>query len=177
VSATEFHEVQRLPRRRAAILVAIPPIGMLALLIWQVVLGHRWGKQPMSNASVIGWTIFLWIVYLRLMTVRLVTDIRGGKLVVAMRGLWRARRISLSEISKAEVASFDPERDYGGYGIRSNRQETAYLAAGNRGVRLTLSNGARIVVGSQRAEELADVLRRATAEASAASRKDKPVER
>jgi hypothetical protein len=155
VTQIEFHEVQRLPRRRTAILVAIPPIGMLALLIWQVVLGHRWGKQPMSNASVIGWTIFLWLVYFRLLTVRLVTDVREGKLMVAMRGLWRARRISLSEIASAEVTSFDPARDFGGYGIRSNRQETAYLAAGNRGVRLTLSNEAHIVVGSQRAEELA----------------------
>lgn len=177
MSEIEFHEVQRLPPRRATIVVAIPPIGMLVLLIWQVVLGHPWGTRPMSNASVIGWTIFLWLVYLRLMTVRLVTDLRGDKLVVAMRGLWRARRISLSEIASVEVASFHPVRDYGGYGIRSNRQGTAYLAPGNRGVRLTLSNGARIVVGSQRAEELADVLRRAIAEDSAASRKDKPVKR
>jgi len=133
---------------------------MLALFIWQVILGHRWGKHPMSNASVIGWTIFLWIVYLRLMTVRLVTDIRAGELIVAMRGLWRARRISLSEIRSAEITSFDPERDYGGYGIRLNRRETAYLAAGNQGVRLTLSSGKRIVVGSQRAEELAAALRK-----------------
>jgi hypothetical protein len=177
VTAAEFHEVQRLPLRRAAIVVAIPPMGMLVLLIWQVVLGHPWGRRPMSNASVIGWTIFLWLVYLRLMTVRLVTDVREGKLIVAMRGLWRARRISLSKIASVEAASFDPEREYGGYGIRSNRQGTAYLAAGNRGVRVTLSNGARIVVGSQRAEELADVLHRAMAEDSAASRKDKPVKR
>jgi hypothetical protein len=175
VSAVGFYEVQRLSLRRAAIVVAIPPIGMLVLLIWQVVLGHPWGGRPMSNASVIGWTIFLWLVYLRLMTVRLVTDLRDGKLVVAIRGLWRARRISLSEIASVEVTSFDPLRDYGGYGIRSNRQETAYLAVGNRGVRLTLSNGARIVVGSPRAEELADVLHRAMATDSAASRKDKPV--
>jgi hypothetical protein len=177
VTAAEFHEVQRLPLRRAAIVVAIPPIGMLVLLIWQVVLGHPWGRRPMSNASVIGWTIFLWVVYLRLMTVRLVTDLRERKLIVAMRGLWRARRISLSEIASVEVASFDPEREYGGYGIRSNRQETAYLAAGNRGVRVTLSKGTRIVVGSQRAEELADVLHRAVAEASAASRKENRVKR
>jgi hypothetical protein len=177
VSAVEFHEMQRLPPRRAAIVVAIPPIGMLVLLIWQVVLAHPGGRRPMSNASVIGWTIFLWLVYLRLMTVRLVTDLREGKLVVTMRGLWRARRISLSEIASVEVTSFDPARDYGGYGARSNRQETAYLAAGNRGVRLTLSNRARIVVGSQRAEELADALHRAMARDSAASRKDKPVTR
>ena len=36
--------MQRLPLRRAAIVAAIPPIGMLVLLIGKVVLGHKWGK-------------------------------------------------------------------------------------------------------------------------------------
>ena len=49
---------------------------MLGLLIWQVILGHPWGKQPMSNANVIGWTMFLWLIYFRLITVRLVTEVR-----------------------------------------------------------------------------------------------------
>src|SRR5215471_18969689 len=102
-----FHEVQRFPLRRAAVMLAIPPVGMTILLLWQVVLGHPWGQHPMSNGSVIGWAIFLWIVYLRLLTVRLVTDIRNGELVVAMRGLWRAHRVPLAKISSVEVISYD----------------------------------------------------------------------
>jgi hypothetical protein len=113
----------------------------------------------MSNASVIGWTIFLWIVYLRLLTVRLVTDVRDRDLVVKMRGLWRAQRVPLANISSAEVVDFDPIRDYGGYGIRSNREGKAYIASGNAGVRLKLSDGSNLVVGSQRARALASVLK------------------
>ena len=64
---------------RLRILTAIPPVVMTLLAIWQVGLGHRWGKQPMSNAGVIGWAIFLWLVYLRLITVKLVTDLRHGR--------------------------------------------------------------------------------------------------
>jgi hypothetical protein len=159
-----FHESQRLPLRRVGVALAIPPCGMLALLIWQVALGHtstvhNWGTHPMSNGSVIGWTVFLWIVYFPLITVRLVTDVGDGKLVVALRGFWRVRRVSREEIRSAEVIRFDPERDYGGYGIRSTRKEKAYLAANDRGVRVTLEGGAVMVVGSQRAEELAGSLR------------------
>jgi hypothetical protein len=153
-----FHEVQGLPLRRIAAVLAIPPCGMLGLLIWQVVLRHPWGKQPMSDASVIGWTVFLWIIYFRLITVRLVTDVRDTELVVSLRGFWRARRTLLSDIRSAEMITYDPERDYGGYGIRTGRFGTAYVAGGQRGVCLKLVNGSTLVVGSQRPEELAGIL-------------------
>ncbi len=112
----------------------------------------------MSNARVIGWTVFLWLIYLRLITVRLVTEVRDGTLVVALRGLWRSRSILLADIQSAETVTFDPERDYGGFGIRSNRDGKAYIASGHQGVRLKLANGATFVVGSQRSDELAGIL-------------------
>ncbi|HME05462.1 MAG TPA: hypothetical protein VKG25_00370 [Bryobacteraceae bacterium] len=156
-----FREVQRFPLRRAAIALAVPPCCMLILLVWQVLLGHPWGKEPMSNANVVGWTIFLWLIYLRLITVRLVTEVRNGELIVGMRGLWRSRRVRLSDIRSVEIVSFDPVHDYGGYGIRSNREGPAYIASGSRGVRVTLSAGEKLLVGSQRADELAKVVSRA----------------
>jgi hypothetical protein len=55
------------------------------------------------------------------------------------------------------MLTFDPVRDYGGYGIRSNRQGTAYIAGGRRGVRLKLANGATLVVGSQKPDELTSI--------------------
>jgi len=133
---------------------------MLAVLIWQVVLGHPWGRHPMSNANVIGWTVFLWLVYVRLITVRLVTDVRDGELKVALRGFWRSRRVPLADIASVEAIAFDPVRDYGGYGIRSLRDGQAYVAGGGQGVRVRLSAGSSLVVGSQRAAELAAVLRK-----------------
>lgn len=144
---------------RLRILPAIPPVAMLGLVLWQVILGHPWGKQPMSNASVVGWTIFLWLVYLRLVTVRLVTDVRPGELSVAMRGLWRARRVQLGEIKSAKTVTYDPVRDWGGFGIRTTRQGQAYIAGGNQGVRLELMKGGVILIGSERSEELERAIR------------------
>jgi hypothetical protein len=139
--------------------LAIPPLGMTVLLIWQVALGHPWGKAPMSNANVIGWTVFLWLIYIRLITVRVVTEIRGGELLVAMRGLWRSRRLPLERIQAVDVLDRDPVREYGGYGMRSTRAGTSFLAGGEGAVRLTLSGGGSLVIGSRRAQELAAVLR------------------
>lgn len=153
-----FHEVQSIRLARLRVLLAIPPLAMLVLLVWQVILGHPWGATPLSDASVIGWTLFLWLVYLRLVTVRLVTDIRSGRLSVAMRRFWRERYIPVKEIKSAKVISYDPGRDYGGYGIRTTRRGKAYIAGGNRGVRLELVNGGAVLIGSERPEELASVI-------------------
>ncbi len=152
-----FREVQRFPLRRIALALASPPCFLLGLLIWQVILGHTWGKHPMSNGDVIGWTVFLWLIYFRLITVRLVTEVRKGALIVRLGGLWRLRRITLDRIKKVETIAHDIARDYGGYGIRSTREGKAYVAGGGRGVRVTLA-GEKLVVGSQRPDELAAAL-------------------
>jgi hypothetical protein len=154
-----FREVQRFPLRRIAWALASPPCFLLGLLIWQVILGHTWGKHPMSNPDVIGWTVFLWLIYFRLITVRLVTEVRNGELVIAMRGLWRSRRIPLERIQSVETIDHDPAKDYGGYGIRTTREGKAYVAGGGGGVRLKLA-GEKVVVGSQRPAELAAALGR-----------------
>ena len=153
-----FYEVQRLPLRRIAVVLAIPPCGMLALLVWQVLLGHSWGRQPLSDANIIGWTVFLWILYVRLITVRLVTEVRDTMLIVTLRGFWRSRRIPLRDIRSVETIHYDPVRDYGGYGIRTHGSVKAYVASGEQGVRLKLASGASVVLGSQTPDELAAIL-------------------
>lgn len=153
-----FYEKQRFPLLRIGVALAIPPCGMLGLLIWQVVLGHPWGKHPMSNASVIGWTIFLWAIYFRLITIRLVTEVDSMELVVSLRGFWRSRHVLLSNIRSSEIIRYDPVRDYGGYGIRTGRFGKAYVAASTQGIRLELVNGAVVIVGSNRPDELRAVL-------------------
>ena len=115
----------------------------------------------MSNGDVIGWTVFLWLIYFRLITVRLVTEVRQGELIIAMRGLWRLRRVPLDRILSVETITHDIARDYGGYGFRSTRNGKAYVAKGGRGVRVTLAGGEKLVVGSDRPDELAQVLRTA----------------
>ena len=163
-----FREQQSFRQRRVFILLAIPPGAMLLLLVWQVILGHPWGTKPMSNARVVGWTVFLWLVYLHLVTVRLVTHVGSGKLTVGMRGLWRERHIPLKEIKSAKVVTYDAARDFGGYGIRTTQRAKAYIAGGNRGVRLELVTGAAVLIGSARPEELLKAIKRHVSAASTA---------
>lgn len=149
-----FREAQMIRQPRIRGLTAILPAAFTLLLIWQVLLGHKIGKQPVSNGNVIGWTIFLWLVYLRLITTKMVTRVERGRLVISTLGLWTLRKVSLQDISKTEVVTYRPVEDYGGYGIRLTKRGRAYIAAGDRGVRITFVKGGKILIGSQRPEEL-----------------------
>lgn len=158
-----FYEVQSIRQPRVWALVAILPAGFTLLLIWQVLLGHPAGPRPLPNSSVIGWTIFLWLVWLRLITIRLATRVDPGKVSVSLRGLWKVRRIALAEVSGAEVVTYQPVEDYGGYGIRLTKRGRAYIASGDRGVRLTFAKGGRVLIGSQEPEKLAQAIAAARA--------------
>jgi hypothetical protein len=72
------------------------------------------------------------------------------------------RFVAIGTIQRIEVVSYRPLIDYGGWGIRSGRDgERVLNARGNRGVRLELTDGSRLLIGSQRPEVLALAIERA----------------
>jgi len=73
------------------------------------------------------------------------------------------RAIFLDDIRSWEARTYRPIVEYGGWGIRWGMfgKGQAYNARGNRGVQLELADGARLLIGSQRAEELADAIHQA----------------
>jgi hypothetical protein len=72
------------------------------------------------------------------------------------------RIVPIDTIRRIEVVTYRPIADYGFWGIRVGRDgEKAFIARGNRGVRIELNDGTRLLIGSQRPEVLASVLDRA----------------
>jgi hypothetical protein len=66
------------------------------------------------------------------------------------------RFVDLGAVRRIEVVTYRPLADYGGWGIRMGRDgERVFNARGNRGVRLELADGTRLLIGSQRPEALA----------------------
>jgi hypothetical protein len=149
-----FHEAQRLRPARFRWLVAFPPAMITALAIAQRRLGHPIGPHALSNREFVSLAVFLWFVYMWLSYVQLVTDVDATAISIRLRGLLRHHRISLSKIRSASVVAFNPERDFGGYGIRAVPGGRAYVAQAIRGARLELEGGGFVVIGSTRPEEL-----------------------
>jgi hypothetical protein len=72
------------------------------------------------------------------------------------------RQLPVTSICRVEVVAYRPFRDHGGWGIRVGRDgERVLTARGTRAVRLELIDGTKLLIGSQRCEELAGALERA----------------
>ena len=73
------------------------------------------------------------------------------------------RRIPLRDIRIAHPSTYRPIREFGGWGIRFSLADggRAYNVSGNGGVQLEMASGDRILIGSQRAQEVADAINRA----------------
>lgn len=72
------------------------------------------------------------------------------------------KRVAAGAIQRIEVVTYRPILDYGFWGIRIGRDgERVLTAKGNRGVRLELTDGSRLLIGSQQPEALARAVERA----------------
>jgi Family of unknown function (DUF6141) len=98
-------------------------------------------------------------------TSKLVVEVRRDGLYYRYHPYHRGmHRIGLGEISKAEPRTYRPIKEFCGWGIRLSLKKgigKAYSVYGNRGLQLELSNGKKILFGSQKAEELAAAVRAA----------------
>ncbi len=130
-------------------------------MVKQLVFGQPWGNRPMSDTAlaVIGPLVILFEVgflYLfRLM--KLVTEVRDDGLDIHFYPLSR-KKIAFNEIKSCEVRTYRPIMEYGGWGIRYGISGKAYNVSGNQGVQLVLRNNKRLLIGSQRPEELASAI-------------------
>lgn len=80
-------------------------------------------------------------------------------------GQYTRFRIPVADIESAEARTYRPLWEYGGWGIRFGRDGIAYSMRGDRGVQLVLRGGRRVLIGSARADELAEAIRSAMSRA------------
>ena len=130
-------------------------LAILILPFIPLVLSRSWGNPPVPDVGFMLSIVFPGAFLLWFLNLKLVTEVRDDELYVKFEFLWRARRIPLSRIRSAAAVNYNPLLDYGGWGIRCGRKGMAYNVSGNRGVLLELDEGRPVLVGSQRAEELA----------------------
>jgi hypothetical protein len=72
----------------------------------------------------------------------------------------RFKRFAPEDLSEYYARQYKPLREYGGWGIRySLRNGKAYNTSGNRGVQLVFKNGKKLLIGSQKPEQLEAAIR------------------
>jgi hypothetical protein len=155
MSAVLFCETQAFRLGYARFTLAMPPAALLVVSCRQIIWHHPWGNPPITDGNLLFLTILSLAIYIRLITVRLVTELRPEHLSVAMKGFWRKTRVAIADIRSVAAVEYDPGTEYRGYGVRPGPRGQAYIASGNKAVQLELRDGRKLLVGSQRPQELA----------------------
>jgi hypothetical protein len=145
-------------------------LGLTAILAWvapgwsQAGPGNPPGARGWGLELAIGLAVGLTLPSVLIMGVlRMTTEVTPTDVRVWFGWIPTFRQyVSLSTIERLEVVDFRPIADYGFWGIRTGRDgERVLIARGDRGVRLYLSDGTRLLIGSQRPEDLAIAVEKA----------------
>jgi len=134
---------------------------LLFLGAWQI-----WKHvTPWLAVEVLAAAAFVLLCYggIRVSVTKHLLQVRLG-----MLGL-RLLRMPLTDVNEVAVHTFSPLADFGGWGIRVNRQMKAFYFRGNRGVRLRTHQGKQYLIGSDHPERLCAAITAARAVGQAVS--------
>ena len=163
---TPFLEIQRFTQRWLWVLLILLMLILVGVFgygfIEQLLFGRPWGDRPVSDDMLllIGSVVILFsvsMIYL-FYTLRLITEVRDEGLYIRFYPL-RGKVIRYQSIKSCEARTYKPLSEYGGWGIKYGRSGWAYNIIGDRGVQLVLDNNKRILIGSQRADELKQAIK------------------
>jgi hypothetical protein len=132
-------------------------------MIQQLILGKPWGERPMSNGALLiaGTAVILFVLLMTYLfySLKLITQVRDDGLYVQFFPFGK-RKIEFDDIRSCEARTYNPIRDYGGWGIKYGKKGKAYNVSGDRGVKLEFFEGKPLLIGSRKAEELAGIINR-----------------
>lgn len=157
-----FREEQYFNQWWLWLFIAIAVLSVWFIAWMQLLVGKPLGDKPMSDFGVILLWIGMGLLFpLLFSTMHLVTEVRADGLYVRFVPFhFKRLRFDWEDIVEAKAVTYSPLKEFGGWGIRYGRAGKAYNVSGNRGVWLRFRNGSRLLIGSQRAEELEQAILR-----------------
>ena len=141
-----FHEEQKIRHVWWIMLI----IYGAAALMWysffqQIIIGEPFGTNPGPD-----WLIWLlWVLVgiglpALVHTMTLTVEVQDEHLFIRYFPFVN-RKIPFSDIKRYEARTYQPIKEYGGWGIRGWGRRKAYNVSGNQGVELEFQNGQQLI--------------------------------
>lgn len=137
----------------------IPAMVMCVYALYQqVVRGIQVGDSPAPNGVMILGFIFLCIMLWGYFKLKLEVWIDADGIHYRFFPLIiKNKLISKEEIQRFEIRKYNPILDYGGWGVRrgfGRKWQRAYNVSGNMGLQLYLTDGKKVLFGTQRSQAI-----------------------
>jgi hypothetical protein len=158
-----YREEQRLNQPWVKVLMGGVAVAAWAGVGLQLSLTGSFGNNLTTWSMIAIGVIAGGVLPLWVLSVRLVVEVRPERLVYKYVGLHRSwHEISWDEVAHFYGRRYKPIREYGGWGIRFNKEGKAYNAKGEHGVQLVMRDGGKVLFGSQEPERLVAAIEDAT---------------
>ena len=135
-------------------------IGIVRKIFWGIPFGGNfmplWGLILLWLIFGVGFPVLLYLANLK-------TEVRKNddniELYVKFFPFHLSfHKISLENLTSIKVRTYDPIKEFKGWGIRYGDSCNAFIVSGNKGVELEFSDAKNLLIGSQKAKELAKVI-------------------
>ena len=155
-----FREVQTFGSTLRWLLVVLMAISLaiFAIALWETITNPKTTNTFVSTLlSIIAMAIPIAVTIL-FFILKLETEVRTDGLYVRFYPMHiRFRKFTGQDLTEYYCRTYRPIREYGGWGIRCSftGKGKAYNVSGNKGVQLVLTNGKKLLIGSQKPDDLA----------------------
>lgn len=152
----KFEETQNIEAKWLWVIVIITAVLVWITFIGQVILKVNFGGKPIPSVPLfLAWLVSGMLVPYALGSFKLITEVRSGGIYISLPPLRSSFiRISYQNIAKCYVREYDAKKEYGGTGIMRGESGLSYSMKGKMGVQLEMRDGGKILIGSQKSEEL-----------------------
>ncbi|PKB16547.1 hypothetical protein [Flavobacterium sp. 5] len=151
---TEFKEKQKFTQWWLWLLLIAIGLFPIYGLYRQLIVGVPFGDKPMSDMGLITFAIFPLVVLFLFLYMRLETEIDQNEIRIKFIPLVK-KTFKWEDVKSATVLNYR----FVGYGIRLfTSYGTVYNTKGNKGLAIELKNGDKILIGTQKANELTKII-------------------
>lgn len=131
------------------------------LFVQQIIFDQPFGAQPMSNQSLLIALLVSILITFFLANFKLEIKIKNDGLYIRFFPFhFSFRHYRWDAIEKLYLRKYSPLGEYGGWGYRFGSGGKAYTISGNQGLQIELKNNKKLLIGTQKREELESVLKK-----------------
>jgi len=155
-----FREVQSFSSTLRWLLVVFMAVSVVifAVALWETITNPKTTNTLAPTLlSIIAMAIPI-VVTILFFILKMETEVRTDGLYVRFYPFHiRFRKFSGENLAEFYARTYKPILEYGGWGIRCSftGKGKAYNVSGNKGVQLVFTNGKKLLIGSQKPDELA----------------------
>ena len=155
-----FREVQAFSSSLRALLVILMAVSVVifGIALWETITNPKTTNTLVPTLlSIIAMAIPISVTIL-FFILKMETEVRSDGLYVRFYPMHiRFRKFTREDLAEHYCRTYKPILEYGGWGIRCSftGKGKAYNVSGNKGVQFVLQNGKKLLIGSQKPDDLA----------------------